>query len=171
MKYYLDASPMIRALSESPSEFEMEGNFVRHKPSRHVLKFDVHGDAQLVARCNCSQLPINQQQNVELRAAVAVWMDFYWRPLMARQAAAIGHSLSTSGPEAYCGGRWTPFCRFSASAIRVHSTGSTPRWPRTQNFRLHRCRRCKNRSGRSWFRREYEPQPATSGSPGRQSSK
>jgi hypothetical protein len=88
MKYYLDASPMIRALSESPSEFEMEGNFVRHKPSRHVLKFDVHGDAQLVARCNCSQLPINQQQNVELRAAVAVWMDFYWRPLMAREAAA-----------------------------------------------------------------------------------
>jgi hypothetical protein len=87
MKYYLDASPMIRALSESPSEFEMEGNFVRHKPSRHVLKFDVHGNAQLVARCNCSQLPISQQQSDELRAAVAAWMDVYWRPLMARQAA------------------------------------------------------------------------------------
>jgi hypothetical protein len=87
MENYLDLSPMIRALRESPTEFEMEGNFVRHRPSRHVLKFDVHGNAQLVARCNCSQLPIRQQQSNELRAAVAVWMDVYWRPLMTRQAA------------------------------------------------------------------------------------
>jgi hypothetical protein len=87
MKYYLDASPMIRALSESPSEFKMEGKFVRHKPSRHVLKFDVNVNAQLVARCNCSQLPISHQQSDELRAAVAVWMDAYWRPLMAHRAA------------------------------------------------------------------------------------
>jgi hypothetical protein len=87
MKCYLDVSPMIRALSESPSELKMEGNFVRHKSSRHVLKFDVQGNAQLVARCNCSQLPISQQQNVELRTAVAVWINLYWRQLMARQAA------------------------------------------------------------------------------------
>jgi hypothetical protein len=87
MQHYLDAGPMIRALSKSPSEFEMQSNFVRHRPSRHVLKFDVHGNAQLVARCNCSQLPISRQQSDELRTAVAAWMDVYWRPRLARQAA------------------------------------------------------------------------------------
>jgi hypothetical protein len=91
MKYYLDVNPMTRALSETPHEFEMEGNFVRHKPSRHMLKFDVHGNAQLVARRNCSQLPINHQQSNELRAAIAVWIDVYWRRVAEINRAFAEH--------------------------------------------------------------------------------
>src|SRR5215469_13442686 len=87
MESYLDASPMIRALSESPGDFEVRGGLVRHRPSRHMLRFDVCGKAKLVARCNCAELAISQEQSDELRAAVAVWRDTYWVPLMAREAA------------------------------------------------------------------------------------
>lgn len=34
MMHYLDAAPMIRALSENPSTFEIDGNYIRHRPSR-----------------------------------------------------------------------------------------------------------------------------------------
>jgi len=78
---------MIRALSETPNEFEMEGDLVHHRPSRHILRFNVCGNAQLVARCNCAELPVSQKQSDELRAAVAVWQVTYWRPLLARGAA------------------------------------------------------------------------------------
>jgi hypothetical protein len=87
MEYYLDAGPMIRALSGSPCEFEMDRYGIRHRPSRHWLRFDVNGNAELLARCNCVELPISERQSEELRAAVAVWQDTYWRPLMAREAA------------------------------------------------------------------------------------
>ena len=87
MENYLDASPMIRALSESPNEFEMKGNLVRHRPSRHMLRFDVRGKAQLVARCNCAELAISREQSDTLRAAVTIWKETYWRPLITREAA------------------------------------------------------------------------------------
>jgi hypothetical protein len=87
MKYYLDAAPMIQALSENPSAFEVDGNFIRHRPSRHWLSFDWHGNALIAARCNCAELRVSRQQSDALRAAVAVWQETYWRPLIAREAA------------------------------------------------------------------------------------
>jgi hypothetical protein len=85
---YLDAGPMIRALREDPSDFERRHNCVRHRPSRHWLAFDTDGNARIFARCSCTELPINREQSVELRAAVAKWEETHWRPLRAREAAA-----------------------------------------------------------------------------------
>ena len=86
--FYLDASPMIRALQQSPSEFELRHECVRHRPSRHWLAFDPNGTARIFARCNCAEFPISRDQSIELRMAVANWEETYWRPLMAREAAA-----------------------------------------------------------------------------------
>jgi hypothetical protein len=86
--FYLDAGPMIRALQEDPNDFERRHDCVCHLPSRHWLAFDADGNARIFARCSCSELPINRQQSLELRAAVAKWEETYWRPLRARQAAA-----------------------------------------------------------------------------------
>ena len=86
--YFIDASPMIRALRQNPSEFEMRYNCVRHRPSRHWLGFDPNGTARLSAHCSCAEFPISAEQSAELRAAVANWKEIYWRPLMAREAAA-----------------------------------------------------------------------------------
>ncbi|HUC09461.1 MAG TPA: hypothetical protein VL985_03435 [Stellaceae bacterium] len=85
--FYLDASPMIRALWENPSEFELQHHCVRHRPSRHWLVFDRNGAARIVARCNCAEFPISREQSLKLHTAVAAWKETYWRPLMAREAA------------------------------------------------------------------------------------
>jgi hypothetical protein len=52
--FYLDASPMIRALRQSPSEFELRNKCLRHRPSHHWLAFDSKNTARLFARCNCA---------------------------------------------------------------------------------------------------------------------
>jgi hypothetical protein len=85
--FYLDVSPMIRALQQNPSEFEMRYNCVRHRPSRHWLGFDPNGNARLSAHCSCAEFPISSEQSAELRTAVANWQETYWRPLMVREAA------------------------------------------------------------------------------------
>jgi hypothetical protein len=87
MEYYLNASPMIRALQQNPSEFELRYDCVRHRPSRHWLGFDPNGNARITARCNCAQFPISPEQSAELRTAVANWKETYWGPLMVREAA------------------------------------------------------------------------------------
>ena len=87
MQCYLDVSPMIRALWEAPETFETDGYFVYHRPSRHWLRFDAQGNARIAARCNCAELPVSREQSDLLRAAIAVWQQTYWRPLLAREAA------------------------------------------------------------------------------------
>jgi hypothetical protein len=87
MTYYLDAGPMIRALSEDPGAFEIRRNCVRHRPSRHWLAFDIDGTARIFARCDCAILPVNREQSEQLQAAVAHWEESYWRPLLAQAAA------------------------------------------------------------------------------------
>jgi len=86
--FYLDASPVIHALWENPSEFELRHNCVRHRPSHHWLTFDRNGAARISARCNCAELPISDEQSAALKAAVTHWEEAYWRPLLARKAAA-----------------------------------------------------------------------------------
>lgn len=84
---YLDAAPMIRALRENPSAFEMDGDYIRHRPSRHWLSFDWHGNALIAARCHCAELPVRREQSDALRVAVAAWEKNYWRPLLFREIA------------------------------------------------------------------------------------
>lgn len=85
--FYLDAGPMIRALSEDPEAFEIYRNCLRHRPSQHWLIFDAEGNGLIFARCSCAELPISREQSKQLREAFASWEDTYWRPLMAREAA------------------------------------------------------------------------------------
>jgi hypothetical protein len=87
MDLYLDAGPMIRALSETPSAFDTDGYVVCHRPSRHWLSFDEEGNARIAARCSCAELPVSREQSTQPWAAVAVWQEIYWRPLIARKAA------------------------------------------------------------------------------------
>jgi hypothetical protein len=85
--FYLDAGPMIRALSENPEAFEIRRNCLRHRPSRHWLIFDANGNAHIFARCSCAELPISREQSKQLREVFTVWEETYWRPLMARETA------------------------------------------------------------------------------------
>jgi hypothetical protein len=85
--FYLDASPMVRALSEDPEAFEIRRNYLRHRPSRHWLIFDANGNARIFARCSCAELPVSREQSKQLREAFAVWEETYWRPLVTREAA------------------------------------------------------------------------------------
>jgi hypothetical protein len=158
MEYYLDAAPMIRSLSDNPSEFEMDHDGIRHRPSRHWLRFDVDGNAELMARCNCVELPISRQQSEELRVAVAAWQHTYWRPLMAREAAErrvaeINRAFAEhSGRAASCAARSTLFWPLSGSTIEPHSTASIPHYPRTRNCSLGWRRRHQDRSVKPCFR-------------------
>jgi hypothetical protein len=86
--FYLDAGPMIRALQDSPSDFEQRHNCIHHRPSRHWLSFDPSGNARIFARCSCAELMIDRDQSAELRVAVKQWETAYWHPLVAREAAA-----------------------------------------------------------------------------------
>jgi len=88
MESYLDLSPMLQAIQERPSEFEMLKSDLSHIPSRHRVVFDVHGVARVYARCACSVLTVRPEQAAELRTAIAHWEESYWRPLMASKAAA-----------------------------------------------------------------------------------
>jgi hypothetical protein len=84
---HLDAGPMIRALRDSPGDFERRYNCIRHLASRHWLGFDANGNARILACCSRAELPISSDQSAELRAAVAQWEETYWRPLVAGHAA------------------------------------------------------------------------------------
>jgi hypothetical protein len=85
--FSLDAGPMIRALSKDPEAFEIRRNCLRHQPSRHWLIFDANGNARIIARCSCAELPVSREQSKQLREAFTVWEETYWRPLMARETA------------------------------------------------------------------------------------
>lgn len=87
MTHYLDARPMIRALYEEPSAFEMRRNCLRHRPSRHWLVFDSDGNARILARCDCMVLPVSREQSEQLHEAAAIWEQSYWQPLLAHAAA------------------------------------------------------------------------------------
>jgi hypothetical protein len=84
---YLDATPMIQALRDDPGTFEMRHRCMVHRASQHWLIFDENGNARILSRCSCAELPISRQHSRELKSAMEIWQQTYWRPLMAREAA------------------------------------------------------------------------------------
>lgn len=86
---YLDVSPMIAALRESPDEFDMRRGWLRHLPSRHSFKFDGTGNVSLDAACECALLSVNPAQLSELCRTFESWHSLYWQPtVINRQFAA-----------------------------------------------------------------------------------
>jgi hypothetical protein len=84
---YLDLSPMLQAMRVRPSEFEVQGAYLHHVPSRHLLKFDTSGNARVHARCDCAMLAVSREQSEEMKAAMSAWKVVYWEPHLARIAA------------------------------------------------------------------------------------
>jgi hypothetical protein len=87
--HYLDVSPMISALRDSPSSFEFTRGSLHHIPSRHRFQFDRAGSVHIDAGCDCSSLVVSKQQEPALSEAFQQWRADYWRPLeINRQFAA-----------------------------------------------------------------------------------
>jgi hypothetical protein len=96
---YLDISPMLQAMRARPFEFEMQGSYLRHRPSHHLVNFDIWGNARVHARCDCAMLEVSRDQSDELKAAVAAWKIVYWEPHLAeleaeRRAARINREFA-----------------------------------------------------------------------------
>jgi hypothetical protein len=76
----LDVSPMIGALRECPSDFDMSRGQLRHMPSGHRVVFDAFGgSARIDAQCECATLRISLEQSRELLVAFREWQQDYWR--------------------------------------------------------------------------------------------
>jgi hypothetical protein len=84
---YLDLTPMLQAMRTRPSEFEMQEFYLRHIPSQHLLTFNIWGNAQVHARCDCAMLEVSREQSEELTAAISAWKVVYWAPHLAQIAA------------------------------------------------------------------------------------
>jgi hypothetical protein len=96
---YLDLTPMLQAMRARPSEFEMQGSYLRHMPSHHLLNFDIWGNARVHARCDCAMLDVSREQSEEIKAAIAAWKVVYWEPHLAqieaeKRAAKINREFS-----------------------------------------------------------------------------
>lgn len=87
MPQYLDVSPMIQALREAPSDFEMRSDMLYHRPSRHSVDFADSGRAAVHARCGCAALKVNPAQSRQLKEAIEAWAAAYWQPLLEQRAA------------------------------------------------------------------------------------
>jgi hypothetical protein len=88
---YLDVSPMIGALRESPSDFDLSDGRLRHMPSGHRLVFDPFGgNARIDAFCACTTLQISRPQSQELQMAFRQWKQDYWRAVEINREFA-GH--------------------------------------------------------------------------------
>jgi hypothetical protein len=86
---YLDISPMLVALREQPSDFELRGVELHHLPSRHSFGFTRGGRSAVTrAWCDCAALPISETQSTEFKTAFDGWMLCYWQPRLAAQAEA-----------------------------------------------------------------------------------
>jgi hypothetical protein len=97
---YLDLSPMLQAMRLRPSEFEMQGSYLRHIPSHHLLNFDIAGNARVHARCDCAMLEVSREQSEEMRAAMSAWKVVYWEPHLAqieaeKRAAKINREFAS----------------------------------------------------------------------------
>ncbi len=97
---YLDLSPMLQAMRLRPAEFEMQGTFLHHIPSHHLLNFDPSGLARVHARCDCAMLDVSRAQSEEMRAAMSAWRVVYWEPRLTeieaeRRVAAINREFAS----------------------------------------------------------------------------
>jgi hypothetical protein len=78
---FLDVGPMIAALRTRPADFEMDGSWLHHFPSRHRFKIDREGNVGLDACCDCAILHVRREQGRELWNAFQIWHSAYWRPI------------------------------------------------------------------------------------------
>src|SRR5260221_5838388 len=97
---YLDLSPMLQAMRVRPSEFEMQGAYLHHVPSHHLLNFDTSGHARVHARCDCAMLDVSRDQSEEMKAAMSAWKVVYWEPHLAqieaeKRAAEINREFAS----------------------------------------------------------------------------
>ena len=97
---YLDLSPMLQAMRVRPSEFEMQGAYLHHVPSHHLLNFDTSGHARVHARCDCAMLDVSREQSEEVKAAMSAWKVVYWEPRLAqieaeKRAAEINREFAS----------------------------------------------------------------------------
>src|SRR5260221_10685057 len=107
---YLDLSPMLQAMRLRPAEFEMQGTFLHHIPSHHLLNFDPSGLARVHARCDCAMLDVSRAQSEEMRAAMSAWRVVYWEPRLTeieaeRRGGAVNPGVPSPFPPPRFGGR------------------------------------------------------------------
>jgi len=65
----------------------MDGPYLRHIRSKHLLDFDHRGVARVHARCDCAVLQVSREQSAEMMAALSAWKVVYWAPHLAQIAA------------------------------------------------------------------------------------
>src|SRR5260370_14606907 len=97
---YLDLSPMLQAMRVRPGEFELQGAYLHHVPSHHLLNFDTSGNARVHARCDCAMLNVSREQSEEMKAAMSAWKVVYWEPHLAqieaeKRAAEINREFAS----------------------------------------------------------------------------
>ncbi|MBV8169990.1 MAG: hypothetical protein JO021_24610, partial [Alphaproteobacteria bacterium] len=81
---YLDISPMLTALREAPSEFDIRRGQLRHVPSRHTFGFTLEGRAVVTrTSCDCAALRVSEHQSAALKTALRDWTVTYWEPSLA----------------------------------------------------------------------------------------
>jgi len=78
---YLDVSPLITALRDTPEEFELSGGWLCHVRSWHSFRVDSQDRVQIRAACNCVLLSVRREQEREFAAGFREWQNAYWRPL------------------------------------------------------------------------------------------
>src|SRR5277367_2722493 len=78
---YLELIPVIAALRDRPTDFEVDRGWLTHFPSRHSFKFDRQGDVKLRAHCDCASLSVCPEQGQDLWTAFQDWRTNYWRPI------------------------------------------------------------------------------------------
>src|SRR5688572_8330520 len=85
---YLDVSPMIAALRDSPHDFEILFGRLSHIRSQHSFRFGPHGVVEVIATCECTLLAVSPAQGHELADAYCEWERDYWRPLLINREFA-----------------------------------------------------------------------------------
>jgi hypothetical protein len=85
----LDLKPVMTALRDRPGDFDMDGSWLRHRPSRHAFLM-LHGRLERIeAVCSCAQLRAEPSQTSEFSQVFALWNETYWRRLQAERAAEL----------------------------------------------------------------------------------
>jgi hypothetical protein len=63
---YPELSPMIAALRDRPTDFEVDRGWLTHFPSRHSFKFDRVDNVAMRARCDCAHLTVRVEDGQDL---------------------------------------------------------------------------------------------------------
>ena len=87
---YLELSPVIAALRETPADFQIDRGWLTHFPSRHSFRFDRQGNVRLRAHCACAFLSVRPEEGQELWKAFVDWRANYWRAIEINREFA-GH--------------------------------------------------------------------------------